>query len=494
MTHYRLQHIDLSMRMELAYQMLDPNREWGRVSKMAEEYAVSRKFLYGLQGKVQLVALDILSPQQPGPKPKSEELEVDQDMIRRAILTLATAIPGSVRGIQTAMELLLNTHRSVGFISQTLQELGRSARDYLTEIKLPIKVLGEADEIFQGRKPCLTVVDGRSFLVLRLSPEEHRDGDTWGLTFLELQEQGVHFLDLASDAARGIRAGVEAAELAIPLRPDLFHLIRDAQAINRSLESRAYKAIEAVERAHKVTFEANSSQKRRGRPMKSELSLTEALQQEEQAISHYDNCIWLLAEIRQALEPFSPHGEWLPTASVLETLQTASELLLSLEVPRITAFVQKKLWPRLEELLAPLVWLEEHLTPLRRHLVDSSEAFLVWAWRHQPALDLDDILSAFPERLHTAVRAYWEILALFHRSSSLAESLHSWLRPYLQAHRGSPDWLLPLLQLFWNHHVFQRGKRKGSSPLAIAGVENVPILSELFDLLCKPKVTLQVMT
>ena len=88
MTHYRLQHIDLSMRMELAYQMLDPNREWGRVSKMAEDYAVSRKFLYGLRGKVQLVALDILSPQQPGPKPKSEELEVDQDLIRRAILTL----------------------------------------------------------------------------------------------------------------------------------------------------------------------------------------------------------------------------------------------------------------------------------------------------------------------------------------------------------------------------------------------------------------------
>jgi hypothetical protein len=44
-----------------------------------------------------------------------------------------------------------------------------------------------------------------------------------------------------------------------------------------------------------------------------------------------------------------------------------------------------------------------------------------------------------------------------------------------------PDWLFPLLQLFWNHHVFSRGKRAGHSPLQLAGVENVSSLAGAFD-------------
>ncbi len=86
-----------------------------------------------------------------------------------------------------------------------------------------------------------------------------------------------------------------------------------------------------------------------------------------------------------------------------------------------------------------------------------------------------NIAVDIPEKLQAVVRAAWDILGLFHRSSSLAESLHSWLRPYLQIHRGMTKWLLPLLQLFWNHHKFERGKRAGSSPLELAGVED-PLL------------------
>ncbi len=82
-------------------------------------------------------------------------------------------------------------------------------------------------------------------------------------------------------------------------------------------------------------------------------------------------------------------------------------------------------------------------------------------------------------------------LALFHRSSSLAEALHSWLRPYLELHRGAPQWLLPLLQLFWNHHPFERGKRKGHSPLELAGVKDAPSLADVFDQLFQSQPTAQ---
>jgi hypothetical protein len=40
-------------------------------------------------------------------------------------------------------------------------------------------------------------------------------------------------------------------------------------------------------------------------------------------------------------------------------------------------------------------------------------------------------------------------------------------------------WLLPLLQLFWNHHEFERGRRAGHSPLELADVTDAPSLAEV---------------
>ena len=135
--------------------------------------------------------MSALSAQTPGPKPVSKALHVDNDFILRTIITLATVIPGSIRGIQTCLQEITDTHRSIGFISQSLSIAGKTA-DKLNQSEIPKQlVLGEADEIFQGRHPCLTVVDGRSFAVLQLSPQESRDADTWGVSFLQLQKQGV---------------------------------------------------------------------------------------------------------------------------------------------------------------------------------------------------------------------------------------------------------------------------------------------------------------
>jgi hypothetical protein len=57
----------------------------------------------------------------------------------------------------------------------------------------------------------------------------------------------------------------------------------------------------------------------------------------------------------------------------------------------------------------------------------------------------------------------------------------------LQIHRGVSKWLLPLLQLFWNHHEFERGKRAGHSPLELAGVQDAPSLAEVLDQLFRPQ-------
>ena len=145
----------------------------------------------------------------------------------------------------------------------------------------------------------------------------------------------------------------------------------------------------------------------------------------------------------------------------------------------VTTFAQSLL-DHLDELLAPLVWLADELAAWRAALCPAEERLILWSWRHGEARALYSE-SDFALPLQPAARAYWQALSLFHRASSLAEAFHSWLRPRLQAHRGMPPWLLPLLQVCWNHHRFARGKRAGATPLELAGLEDPPSLAQLID-------------
>jgi len=486
MPQYNRPEIDLSTRMVLAIEMLKPipERPWGRVTALAEAYGVSRPFLYELRDRAFEALGAALAPRSPGPAPQAQELIVDRDFLRRAI-TVLPWLKGTIRDIQLGLALLFQTQRSVGYISETLQEVGAAAAADNASLALPQTVLGEADEIFQGRRPCLTVVDGRSFLVLHLSPEEARDSTTWGVTLLDLQAQGIRFQDLASDGATGLLAGVREARLMVPLRPDLFHLLREATRLRQRLERAAYRAIEAAERVRRAEREAQGTKRRRGPRLQVRESRADAEANEQQAIARYDLYTWLIAEVRQGLEPLQSDGRLTTVAQARATVQTAVELLRELGHKEVSALAQKLL-DRLEELVAPLAWLEQSLAAWRQDLDADTAAFIGWAWLHRQALALD-VARDLPETLRPPMRAFGEILALFHRSSSLAEALHSWLRPYLQIHRGLPGWLAPLLQWLWNHHPFQRGKRAGQSPLEWAGIDAVPTLAEALEQLLCPR-------
>jgi len=479
MANYQLTHLDLSTRLELASMMLNPLRMRGQVTQLAAQYGVSRKFLYGLQGQALQALQSALLPKDPGRKAERSTLEVDDALIERAIAAGLTLVPGTIRSIQSLLAVLFGVHRSVGNICQTAQQLGEQAQRYQQGLCLPLAVLGEADEIFQGRQPCLTLVDGRSFLVLNLSAEAHRDATTWGCVLLDVQQQGVQFLDLASDGARGIRAGVEAAQLAIPLPPDLFHLLRDAQQVTQRLEKRAYRAIESTERARRALAEQQGPHKRRGRKLHAPVELSQAQAEEQQAIDTLSAWLYVLREVRLVIEPWDANGYLSDPQTIRQTLLVAIDLLRSLQDERVDGFANALL-DRLADVLAPLEWLAQRLEPWRRQIDRQTEAALVWIWLHRQALGVSAQQVLSPDQ-HTLVTAVWETLALFHRSSGLAESLHSWLRPYLQVHRGMPDWLLPLLQLVWNHHTFSRGKRAGDSPMVLAGVPSPLTLDQLFD-------------
>lgn len=170
--------------------------------------------------------------------------------------------------------------------------------------------------------------------------------------------RGIQFQDLAGDGATGIRAGVREARIMVPLRPDLFHLLREATRLGRRLERAAYRAIEVAERVRRAEREAQATKRRQGRPLKVELSREQAEVKEQQAITIYDLFTWSVAEVRQVLEPIGARGQLTTAAQARATVEAAAALLQELGVKEVSAFAQKLL-EHLEEPVTPLVWLEQ---------------------------------------------------------------------------------------------------------------------------------------
>jgi len=368
MAEYRVPEFTAEQRADTALRMLIPfpDREWGLGTELARLYGVSRTLIYRIRDRARDTLVEALLPRAPGRPAQATTLTVDKALVDRAIITLPL-LKGSVRDIRLGLQLLLGTTRSVGYISQTLTAAGAQAEAYNLSLRLPLPILGEADEIFQGRQPCLTVVDGRSFLVVNLTPAESRDGTTWGVTYLDLLQRGIRFQDLARDGGKGLLAGVREAELAVPLRPDLFHLLREAGRLTQRLEKAAYKTIETAERARRSALEAQGLVRRRGRRLKVETPLPQAEVQEAQAIATFDAWCWLFGEIRQALELITPASSLGSVAAAQAMLETAVGLLKELGHPQITAFADD-LHEKLPQLLTPLEWLEQHLSPVLQDL------------------------------------------------------------------------------------------------------------------------------
>jgi hypothetical protein len=306
------------------------------------------------------------------------------------------------------------------------------------------------------------------------------------VTLLDLVQRGIRFADLALDGSQNLRAGIRDAELIAPLRPDLFHLFQEGGEIRKKLKWSAQQAQIRFHQAQKAEQETQRSQRFRGRPRKKPLPLSVAQAQAEAAQSQtqYELWAWLFGELRQALQWTNPQGGLKDPRQARQELTLILEWMQSLPVRRGPGFASH-LAALLDELLAPLETCVQHLAALRQHLDPQQEAFILWAWQHRQALQIH-IEQDFPPALRPVAQAFWTELALLHRSSSMAEALHSWLRPFFKLHRSMPDWLLALLQAFWNHHVFSRGKRKASSPLALAGVASPLSLAQWFDLLAQP--------
>ena len=312
-----------------------------------------------------------------------------------------------------------------------------------------------------------------------LSLEEHRDGDTWGLRLLELQDQGFHPEATIADAGGGLRAGQAQAMPEIPCRGDVFHALQLLSPLVTFLENRAYEAI-----VTRTQLEQKKAQRqRRGQRTQGlgrQLSL--ARQAEAKAIALAEEVALLADWLRHDI--LSLAGPDHATRCALYDFVVAELRSRESRCPHRIGPVVRALAHQRDDLLAFAVQLDQDLAALalRFQLPPATlrEAF------NTEVLDLDHparwprdaaLREQLGDRFFKVRLAVEELAEQTVRASSIIENLNSRLRNYFFLRRHLGKDYLTLLQFFLNHHRFARSERPervGKSPAELLTGQSHP--------------------
>jgi hypothetical protein len=449
------------------------------VSGLAARNEVSRKFVYQQVGRASDALQKAFWKEEADKAGVLFYLPVTKAWLEQAILGLTLICHSSIRGVGEFCRDLLGCSVSVGKIHNVLQGAVARARSYNRQQDLSPVHIGAHDEIFQSGQPVLVGADVQSTYCYLLSLEEHRDGDTWGIRLLELQDQGFSPQATIGDAGSGLRAGQALAMSEVPCRGDVFHALQLLQPLVTYLENRAYESIAL--RSHLEHKKA----KRRWRGQRIQgmnLPLHRARQAETQAVALAADVAvladWLRRDILSLAGP--DHATRCALYDfVVGELRSRESLCPHRIRPVVRALANQR-----NDLLAFAAQLDRDLAALASQfqlpLTTLRELF------NTETLDVDSparwsretaLRARLGGRFFAVSVAVTELAEQTVRASSVIENLNSRLRAYffLRRHLG-PDYL-ELLQFFLNHRRFlrsERAERIGKSPAELLTGEPHP--------------------
>lgn len=322
--------------------------------------------------------------------------------------------------------------------------------------------IGAHDEIFQNNLPVLAGVDVDSTYCYLLSLEDHRDGDTWGIHLLDLQDRGFAPEAIIADAGQGLRKGQKLALPNVPCRGDVFHALKEVSELAGYLEKRAYDAMAARDKLEHKQTQHKCRHGRRDRKVAQHLR--HARPAEAAAIDLADDVALLAKWLQQDI--FAVAGPAYGERAELRERQH--------RCPHRIGKVGTMLTNQRDDLLAFAAELDRDLETLAEEF--EVPVTLVRQLLHVQALDPNRprrwqqqkrLREQLRGRFYHLSEAVAEVAAHTVRASSIVENYNSRLRSYffLRRHLG-PDYL-HLLQFFLNHRRFlrsERPERVGKSP------------------------------
>ena len=369
-------------------------------------------------------------------------------------------------------------HRPSGYRSQVIAQAQKEASAFQRRLVYQVAGPGLLDELFQHRRPMLGVVEPHSTAVLMLAQEDHRDGDTWGVHLLDLEEHGFHVTQVASDDARGIAAGVSAALGEDALHQlDIGHLFGEVARLDAQLDRRAYKHLGDEAERWRVLDSARSDRGITSRVERWE----EAHQKAEEAILLYDDFHYLSEELYSLFSPVGPTGAPRSRMAVEEDLEALLRLLEELPGTKIQE-LRTRIANQQPGLLGFWEDWEQRLTQLREAIPQEEilHALLLdyFLGKRKPTQAIQKVREKVDTFVETHMGEQAPLLREqvastldgLVRSSSLVETANSWLRPYLNTRKGVSQPFLDLIRLYRNTRTYRRGKRKGHAPFELLGV------------------------
>ncbi len=209
------------------------------VSRLAHDHRVSRKFVYQQPDKAQQALDHAFAPAPPDGERVLFRLPVTKAWLEQLVLGLVLIARCSLRGVVEFLADLFDYPLSLGSVHAIVQRAIAPARAVAARVPLAAVRLGAHDEIYQADIPVLVGVDVASTYCYLLSPEECRDGDTWGVRLLELMDRGFAPEATVADGGTALRAGQALALPGVPCRGDLFHALDELGRAVAAVDNRA---------------------------------------------------------------------------------------------------------------------------------------------------------------------------------------------------------------------------------------------------------------
>lgn len=476
----RRNDIVTEQRVQIALEMMSPQRGRGRVEELAAAYGLSRQTLYELAAKAQRILQQEMAAGGHGPAVREQTIRVDKNRLQRGVVTLAEK-EVSQRDVVACLAELLDTSVSVGWVNGELARLEGAAAK-ANESWQPNRVESlSGDELFSNGEPNLLVVGNESLYIYVLSRQDERDSDTWGCLLLDMPDD----VPFASDAGTGLAAGAKAAGIR-QHQLDWDHLLRPMWGQATRLEKQAYAAIAQVE-ARAAQFDQTHTPKR----LQQHLTKWEELvQQAEEKITQVDTFTQIARQVDDHFALIDLASGCLPDAAAASRhLRVLAEQLSHLP-GRIYQKLATNVQNWAPDLFSYQFALRQALAPLQGEYGQAAIAALCRLWQCQAdqkrrrlslpdqqqrqqiwQQSLDEAYTLLGDsQLWPAWDALTAVLERAWRGSMLAECINSLLRPLLHRRKHTDQGCLELFRFLHNVRPFHRGKRAGQSPAQLVGI------------------------
>jgi hypothetical protein len=468
----RRHDLDPQTRIEIVQHVWINQGIYGKMTRIAQEYHISRTFLYQLSWAARNHLEDLFSDPQHLVEPPDLLLEPWMLLLR---LEGKCSIP-SISSIFKHVDYQPN---SVGYLSESLQAYGRSVPSTLS---MPHKkvVFYLSDEIFALRVPILVTIDAQSTAILKIELASDRSAKTWETHFKDLGAHRFHSLGMASDRGVGLSVGYRAACKEGFWVCDQFHEFQDLFNRCHQLERKAYSAI-----AKEVKAAENFAH------AKSEATLQKRLEQYEKAryacehaIETYDQLDWLLHLLSQTLHLCSDSGRLRTLQEVRCDLMVILSMIEDIEDDKLPKLL-KSIRSHLDDILVPFRQVESIHADLLKRVPQPTLDALVLAWHHdhlsyqshgkkkhyrrrESHFWLDFSEGLLDEKFDELKELVFEKLDSIVKASSLVEMVNSLIRPYLNSSKGQiTQETLNLIMFYHNHRRYKGGKRQGKAPIEL---------------------------